>query len=132
MVQHEQGERAQREEDRSHEDRPAGELRTTVAGPLPGRKREEHVGEWPQDVERVPGHIRALRDLVEVDRVCHRACNQSSAERQWEPGNLFATVEKSNHRIGEEMVEMLLGRIRGALPAEPQLRLLEQKIIVTG
>jgi len=55
---------------------------------------------------------------------------QHAPERQWESGIPLATVEKSNHRLGEEMVELLIQRIQNALPAEPQERLLEQQVVV--
>lgn len=55
---------------------------------------------------------------------------QSKVERQWEPGHPFATVEKHNHRLGEEMVELLLQRVAGELPDAPQMRLVEQQVVV--
>jgi DNA-binding LacI/PurR family transcriptional regulator len=57
---------------------------------------------------------------------------QSEIEHQWERGRPFATVDKANHRLGEEMVDMLVDRINGALPPEPQKRLIEQQVIVTS
>ena len=57
---------------------------------------------------------------------------QSIHERQWEPAVPFATVEKDNHRLGTEMVDLLLKRIEGALSAEPCARLVEQKLVVTS
>ncbi len=57
---------------------------------------------------------------------------QNKLERQWEPGIPFATVDKNNHRIGEEMVELLLARIAGNLPQTPQKKLIEQQVILTS
>jgi DNA-binding LacI/PurR family transcriptional regulator len=53
-------------------------------------------------------------------------------ERQWEAGTPFATVEKNNHRLGEELVSLLMQRIAGELPSEPQTRLIEQRIVITS
>lgn len=53
-------------------------------------------------------------------------------ERRWEPTEPFATVDKSNHRLGFEMVNLLLARAAGELPDGPQHRLIEQQIIVTS
>lgn len=55
---------------------------------------------------------------------------QMAPERQWEPGVPFATVDKGNHRMGEEMVELLSQRITKALPAAPQERLIDQQVIL--
>ena len=51
-------------------------------------------------------------------------------ERQWEPMIPLATVDKDNHRIGEELVTLLLDRIAGKLPAERQIRLVPQRVVV--
>jgi len=53
-------------------------------------------------------------------------------ECQWETGRPFATVDKNNHLLGEEMVRMLRQRINGELPLEPQLRLIEQRVVMTA
>jgi DNA-binding LacI/PurR family transcriptional regulator len=50
-------------------------------------------------------------------------------EREFEPIVPWATVEKHNHTIGEAMVELLLDRMNGKLPAEAQLRVIEQDVI---
>ncbi len=47
----------------------------------------------------------------------------------WATGLPWITVDKNNHRIGEEMVNLLLDRINGKLPAKPQIRLVPQEII---
>jgi DNA-binding LacI/PurR family transcriptional regulator len=57
---------------------------------------------------------------------------QTSPERQWEPGKVMATVEKNNHRLGEELVGLLLQRIDGALPPVPQKRLVPQLLVVSS
>jgi DNA-binding LacI/PurR family transcriptional regulator len=49
-------------------------------------------------------------------------------ERQWEPATPFASVDKNNHRIGEELVRLLLDRLNGQLPAEAQVRTIEQRV----
>ncbi len=56
---------------------------------------------------------------------------RSMPEREWEPGKLFATVDKNNHHLGEAMVELLMRRLRGTLPPEPQQRLIAQKLVMT-
>jgi DNA-binding LacI/PurR family transcriptional regulator len=56
---------------------------------------------------------------------------QTLPERRWEPAKPFATVDKGNHHLGEEMVDLLLQRIAAALPDEPQQRLIEQRVIMT-
>jgi DNA-binding LacI/PurR family transcriptional regulator/DNA-binding transcriptional ArsR family regulator len=53
-------------------------------------------------------------------------------ERQWEAGVPFATVDKNNHRLGEELVSLLMQRIAGTLPPEPQTRLIEQRVVITS
>jgi DNA-binding LacI/PurR family transcriptional regulator len=51
-------------------------------------------------------------------------------ERQWEPAVPFATVDKNNHRIGEELVRLMVERITGQLPETPQARRVEQRMII--
>jgi len=51
--------------------------------------------------------------------------------RQLDPIEPAATVDKLNHVIGREMVKLLLERIDGGLPAEPQRRVVMPKMIVT-
>lgn len=55
---------------------------------------------------------------------------QDAPERQWEPAVPAATVDKDNHRIGEELVTLLLERIAGTLPPERQRRLIPQRLVV--
>jgi DNA-binding LacI/PurR family transcriptional regulator len=52
-------------------------------------------------------------------------------ERQYEASMPFATVDKNNHRLGEELATLLLQRMRGELPSSPQQRLLEQELVLT-
>ena len=54
---------------------------------------------------------------------------QHVPERAWEPGQPFATVEKDNHQLGEQMVELLRQRIEKALPPGPQQRLVDQQVV---
>ncbi len=56
---------------------------------------------------------------------------QSMPERQWETGIPFATVDKQNHELGKAMADLLWQRINGTLPAGPQTRWVEQKIVFT-
>lgn len=44
--------------------------------------------------------------------------------REWDTAGPLATVDKDNIGAGREMVRLLLQRVRGELPAEPQLRLI--------
>jgi DNA-binding LacI/PurR family transcriptional regulator len=52
-------------------------------------------------------------------------------ERQWEPGIPFASIDKNNHRLGEELAGLLLERITGKLPSAPQQRMLEQRLVLS-
>jgi DNA-binding LacI/PurR family transcriptional regulator len=51
-------------------------------------------------------------------------------ERRYEETIPAATVDKLNDIVGREMVRLLLNRIDGGLPAEPQRRIIEPKMIV--
>ncbi len=46
---------------------------------------------------------------------------QEFEERQWEESVPVATVDKRNFEIGGEMINMIMARIEGKLPEEPQL-----------
>lgn len=48
-----------------------------------------------------------------------------TAERAWEPAAPLATMNKRNADVGREAVRMLIDRIEGKLPAEPQVRRVE-------
>jgi DNA-binding LacI/PurR family transcriptional regulator len=50
----------------------------------------------------------------------------------FEPTPPAVTVDKLNSRVGAEMVSLLLARVRGELPAEPQRRLILPELIVPG
>ena len=52
-------------------------------------------------------------------------------ERRFEDVKPAATVDKLNPEIGKEMVKLLLERISGSLPDEPQRRVVVPKMIVT-
>jgi len=52
-------------------------------------------------------------------------------ERQWEPTPPLATVDKLNPQIGRALVQLLLDRIGGRLPAEPQHRLITPRLVAT-
>lgn len=54
------------------------------------------------------------------------------SERQWEGAFPLATVSKQNLRIGQELVELLLARIEGRLGEQPERRLVEPLLKVTG
>jgi len=56
---------------------------------------------------------------------------QEAPERQFDAVEPAATVDKLNHVIGMEMVKLLLERISGNLPNEPQRRVVVPKMIVT-
>jgi len=53
-------------------------------------------------------------------------------ERQWEPAVPVASVNKLNRDTGAEMVRLLLDRIHGRLPTEPQRIVLKPELVVTG
>jgi DNA-binding LacI/PurR family transcriptional regulator len=57
---------------------------------------------------------------------------QDSPEQQQEPFAPVATVDKLNYKIGQEMVEMLLERVEEQDPDEPERRVIEPKLVVTG
>lgn len=50
----------------------------------------------------------------------------------WESTPPLATVDKQNLLIGQEMVNLLMDRMEGKLPPEPQHRLVAPKLVVTG
>jgi len=52
-------------------------------------------------------------------------------EHRFEAAEPAATIDKLNHEIGKEMVKLLLERISGELPDEPQRRVVVPKMIVT-
>jgi DNA-binding LacI/PurR family transcriptional regulator len=54
------------------------------------------------------------------------------AERQFESSVPAATIDKWNDRIGAEAVRLLLERVAGTLPDEPQLRRIEPQLIDVG
>ncbi len=54
---------------------------------------------------------------------------EDSIERQFEPSLPFLTVDKLNEEAGEAMVRLLLDRVEGRLPAQPQLRMLPPKLV---
>jgi DNA-binding LacI/PurR family transcriptional regulator len=56
---------------------------------------------------------------------------QDNPERQFEPYQPPATVDKQNHRIGEQMVQLLRDRIEGRLDVSPCVRIVEPELIVT-
>jgi DNA-binding LacI/PurR family transcriptional regulator len=55
---------------------------------------------------------------------------QDCVERAWEPFAPSATVDKMNAKMGTEMVDLLMQRVEGRLSDEPQLRLIEPKLVV--
>lgn len=57
---------------------------------------------------------------------------QDVPEREQEPQPLLVTVDKENRRLGRELVQLLLDRVEGRLPPEPQLRLVPSRLIVVS
>jgi DNA-binding LacI/PurR family transcriptional regulator/DNA-binding transcriptional regulator YhcF (GntR family) len=51
-------------------------------------------------------------------------------ERMRRPPAVAATVDKQNFEAGLEMVKLLLQRMNGELPGEPQVRVIEPKLVV--
>ncbi len=47
-------------------------------------------------------------------------CWESAFERAWEPAVPLATYDKENFKVGEALVDLLLARLNGELPPEPQ------------
>ena len=92
MVVDQEAERAEREERRGDEDRPAAQVGSALARSLPGRVREEHVGQRPEHIKRVPCDVGALCDQDEVDRVRHGADREARTE--CEPGASRAPTRK--------------------------------------
>jgi len=56
---------------------------------------------------------------------------QEMTEREWEPATPVVSVDKENHRIGEELVRLVLDRVNGKLPPERQYRKVAQQLVVT-
>ncbi len=52
--------------------------------------------------------------------------------RRFEPTEPAVTIDKRNLHIGREMVALLMQRIEGNLPDEPQVRLVEPKLVITS
>lgn len=52
-----------------------------------------------------------------------------SPERRWEPTAPLATIDKLNPQIGRALVQLLLDRIAGQLPVEPQHRLVQSQFV---
>ncbi len=55
---------------------------------------------------------------------------RGSTERKWDDFVPAATVDKHNPRLGQEMVRLLMDRIEGRLPTEPQLRLIKPDLVI--
>ncbi len=53
----------------------------------------------------------------------------NAAERTWEPAVPMATVDKRNLEIGKELARLLLDRINGTLPDQPEHRKVEPQVI---
>jgi DNA-binding LacI/PurR family transcriptional regulator len=54
-----------------------------------------------------------------------------SKDRRFEPYVPLATVDKHNDMIGQRLAELLLARLAGELPREPQSVLVEPRLVVT-
>lgn len=52
------------------------------------------------------------------------------AERQWEPTRVRVTVDKDNARIGQALAELMLDRLAGKLPHQPQQRVVAPRLVV--
>lgn len=55
---------------------------------------------------------------------------EQAPTREWNAAGPLATVDKDNIGAGRELVRLLLQRVRGELPAEPQLRLIAPSLRV--
>jgi GntR family transcriptional regulator, arabinose operon transcriptional repressor len=53
---------------------------------------------------------------------------QESPDRRWECSVPMATVDKLNLQLGHDLMDLMLERIKGKLPAEPQLRLVKPEL----
>ena len=53
---------------------------------------------------------------------------QDSPDRRWESAHPLATVDKLNIKLGHELTALLLARLQGELPPEPQLRLIKPEL----
>lgn len=51
-------------------------------------------------------------------------------ERQWESAVPAATVDKCNSQIGQELVRLLMDRVEGRLPQQPQRRVVSSRLVV--
>ncbi len=53
-------------------------------------------------------------------------------ERQWEPAIPFATIDKNNHRLGQEMAALLFQRLAGRqLSPGPHCQFLKQRLVLS-
>ncbi|MGI4788746.1 MAG: GntR family transcriptional regulator [Janthinobacterium lividum] len=50
-------------------------------------------------------------------------------ERQWEQEPPAVTMDKNNNRIGKELAKLLIERVAGTLPPEPQVRLIPPTLV---
>lgn len=55
-----------------------------------------------------------------------------SKDRRFEPYMPLATVDKQNHRIGQEMARLLLTRLEDKLPSEPQCVMVTPRLVISG
>ena len=53
-------------------------------------------------------------------------------ERNHEPAPPAATVDKQNLKIGNALLALLLERIEGKLPPEPQMRVVDPELVIIG
>lgn len=99
--------------------------------------------------EQTPDAMMTLTDghvavLAAACRLFHRVPNQdvviagydnywaSCWERQFEAAAPAVTVDKHNHETGQRMVQLLLDRLAGRLPDEPQCATMEPELVVPG
>ena len=72
---------------------------------------------------RILGHPPERLDVVGYDAYAAASCFAGLAEAP------LASVDKRNPEVGAALVDLLLDRVAGRLPAEPQRRLLAPRLV---
>jgi DNA-binding LacI/PurR family transcriptional regulator len=75
-------------------------------------------------------NVQPTRDVLVVGYDNYWA--EAPARRWSSESPLAATVDKLNFELGEALVQLLQERVTGRLPAEPQHRLVQPKLVVIG
>lgn len=57
---------------------------------------------------------------------------QEPWEQQFEPARPCVTMDKRNLEMGQELVRLLLDRVEGRLPPEPQSRVVRPELVIPG